>query len=86
MDAYKRALEIRERLVKVNPEAYELDLCDTLLAYGICKLQNGDIETGRAQIVRAGQIADKYKGIPRAQKYVGMANDLLNENSEKNGD
>ncbi len=44
------------------------------------------METGRAQIARAGQIADKYKDVPRAQQLVELANQLLDANSEKNGD
>ena len=86
MDAYKRALEIREQLAKGNPQCFELDLSNTLLAYGLCKLQNGDIETGTTQIVRAGQIAKEYKDVPRAQQFVEIANQLLNQICEENGD
>ena len=77
--AYKKALEIYERLAQKIPQWFELDLCRTLIAFGIYKLQTNDIKNGINQILRAGEIAEKYNEIPFAQQILNVAKQIMND-------
>ncbi|MCP4344270.1 MAG: tetratricopeptide repeat protein, partial [Desulfobacterales bacterium] len=75
--AYKRVLEIRERLAKSNPKVYELDLCATLGSISSLQVsllerdpKESYKEKGLFLTQRAITILEKYKEIPKAQKYM----------------
>ena len=81
-DAYERALAIYEELAAANPQAYELDLCMTLLNLSLFyqTLYERDSRPthkteGLALAERAIVILQKYPNIPRAQQYLEFAND-----------